>query len=223
MSAGLQMRRTGDEGGGGGAAHRALAPAPAKIALVFFMGVVTVLFLLITVAYMGRAQFGDWQSLAGHPSRPLSDPWRLWINTALLLASSVTLQWASVMARRGLQQRALTALLLGGLFAVGFLGGQLSAWEYLSEAGYFVSVNPAASFFYLITGLHGLHLIGGLIAWGITTVRTRRAVLTPRLRLHVQLVAMYWHFLFVVWLLMFGLMASPPETIEALAALCGLR
>jgi cytochrome c oxidase subunit 3 len=175
------------------------------------------------MAYLTRAQFPDWQSLSGHPSRPLDAPWQLWINTALLLASSVALQWASVCVRRSLPERARTALLLAALFALAFLGGQLSAWESLSSAGYFVSHNPAASFFYLITGLHGLHLIGGLIAFGIAATRAWRGVLTTKIRLHIQMCALYWHFLFVVWLLMFGLLASPPETIEALAALCGLR
>jgi cytochrome c oxidase subunit 3 len=217
------MRRTGDEGGGGGAAGRLTYMPPAKVALAAFLCVVTMLFFLLTLAYIMRAQYPDWQSLAGHTSLPLSDATRLWLNTALLLASSVSLQWASVAAGRGQLERMRTALLLAGLFALAFLLGQLTVWQQLAGSGYFVSANPAASFFYLITGLHGLHLTGGLVAWGITSYRAWRGVVTPRVRLHVSLCAMYWHFLFFVWLLMFGLLASSPETIDALAALCGLR
>lgn len=196
---------------------------PGRIALRFLLGVITSLFFLLTLAYLMRAQFSDWESLAGLPWRPLTNPVSLWINTALLLASSVALQFASFAARNGNRPALRAALSVGGALAVAFIGGQLVVWEQLTAAGYYVSSNPANGFFYLITALHGAHLIGGLIGW---TRATRRAWVDrddARVRVSVQLCTTYWHFLFVLWLAMFGLLSSSPETINALAALCGLR
>ena len=72
--------------------------------------------------------------------------------------------------------------------------------------GYFASSNPANAFFYLITGLHGLHLLGGLVAWGRTMSRLGRGDEIARLGASAELCAIYWHFLLAVWLVLFGLM-----------------
>jgi cytochrome c oxidase subunit 3 len=91
----------------------------------------------------------DWQALAGAPWLPLSSPWRLGVNTALLLAGSAALQWAQWAAWRGDGRGTRIGLMLGGLFAVGFLLGQLWVWQLLTRSGYFLAANPANSFFYL--------------------------------------------------------------------------
>jgi cytochrome c oxidase subunit 3 len=203
---------------GGGAA---LERSPAQVFLAFFLVVVTMLFVLLTIAYLGRSQFGDWRSLAAEPGGPLADASRLWFNTALLAASSIALQWGRVAARRradAVMRRALTA---GGALAVAFIAAQIWLWSDLAARGHAVASNPAASFFYLITALHGAHLAGGLIALAVAVARIVR---TPaRSRAGIEMVATYWHFLLLVWLAMFALLASPPSTIEFLAALCGFR
>lgn len=199
------------------------SPAAAKLGLWLFMGVVSVLFLLLSLAFLSRAQFDDWQALAGAPWLPLSSSGRLWANTVLLLTGSAALQWAQWAGWRGDARGARIGLLLGGLFAVAFLLGQLSLWQLLNRSGYLLAANPANSFFYLLTALHGLHLLGGLVAWGKTTAAAFGGTLTPRLKLHVQLCSRYWHFLLLLWLLLFALLASPPESLARLAALCGLR
>jgi len=199
------------------------SPSAAKLGLWLFMVVVSVLFLLLTLAYLSRAQFEDWQALAGAPWLPLGQPWRLWVNTALLAAGSGALQWAAIAARRGNARGTRLGLSLGGLLAAGFLVGQLWVWQVLAGAGYALAANPANSFFYLLTALHGLHLTGGLVAWARTTAGAWRGVPNPRVQLHVALCSRYWHFLLVLWVLLFTLLASPPENLAALAALCGLR
>lgn len=196
---------------------------PGRIALRFLLAVITSLFLLLTLAYLMRAQFNDWESLAGLPWRPLTNPVGLWVNTALLLASSAALQFASFAARNRNRPALRMLLAVAGFFAVAFLGGQLLVWEQLRDAGYYVASNPANGFFYLITGLHGAHLLGGLIAWTRSLLRACNDPDDARVRVSVQLVTVYWHFLFVLWLAMFALLSSSPETINALAALCGLR
>ena len=72
--------------------------------------------------------------------------------------------------------------------------------------GYFAKTNPANAFFYLITGLHGLHLLGGLVAWGWTSAKVWRGFDIARVRLSVELCTVYWHFLLVVWLVLFALL-----------------
>jgi len=170
----------------------------ATLGLRVFLAVIMVLFSLLVVAYAERMEAADW--------RPLPEPWLLWLNTALLIMSSVALQWARVSADREQIDGVRDGLLAGGVCAFAFLAGQLLAWQLLVAQGYFASTNPAIAFFYLITAMHALHLLGGLVAWGRTTAKVRRGVDVVQLRLSVELCAIYWHFLLLVWLILFGLL-----------------
>jgi len=170
----------------------------ATLGLRVFLAVVTVLFSLLVVAYAERMEVADW--------RPLPEPWLLWLNTAVLILSSVALQWARVSARLGQIDGVRDGLLVGGVCAFAFLAGQLLAWQLLADQGYFAATNPAIAFFYLITALHGLHLLGGLVAWGRTTAKVWRGFEVAQVRLSVELCAVYWHFLLLVWLILFGLL-----------------
>jgi cytochrome c oxidase subunit 3 len=80
------------------------------------------------------------------------------------------------------------------------------AWRQLDAAGYFVASNPANSFFYLLTAIHGLHVLGGLVALARATGKVWRTADPGRVRLSVELCAVYWHFLLVVWLALFALL-----------------
>ena len=179
-----------------GVDHKSLPTA--KFGLRVFLVVATVVFSLIVVTYFERMLVPDW--------RALQIPLVLWPNTALLILSSIALQWARVSADRGRLDGVKSGLLWGGVFAFAFLVGQLLAWRQLIDLGYFVAANPANAFFYLITALHGLHLLGGLVAWARTSAKVRRGVALDRLRLSVELCAIYWHFLLVIWLILFGLL-----------------
>ncbi len=174
-------------------------PLPvATLGLRVFLVVITVLFSLLIIAYADRMSLADW--------RPSPEPWLLWPNTALLILSSAALQWARVGARRGQMDGVRSGLLVAGVSALAFLAGQLLAWQQLADLGYFAAANPANAFFYLITGLHGLHLLGGLVALGRTAGKMRRGFGVVRLHPSVELCAVYWHFLLVVWLVLFGLL-----------------
>lgn len=179
-------------------AGRAFPLPTAKIGLRVFLGVVTVLFSLLVVAYGDRMAAADW--------RPLPEPWLLWLNTAMLILSSVAFQWASVSARRGRRDGVRIDLLAAGGFAFAFLVGQLVVWQQLAALGYFAATNPAVAFFYLITALHALHLLGGMVVWGRTTAKVWRGIEVEQVRMSVELCAVYWHFLLVVWLVLFGLL-----------------
>jgi cytochrome c oxidase subunit 3 len=172
----------------------------AKIGLGVFLAVAGALFTLIISAYSMRMSMADW--------RALPVPKLLWFNTGVLVLSSVALQWAHLAARRNDLEGVIVGLLAGGVSAVVFLVGQLLAWQQLSAAGYFVASNPANSFFYLITAVHGLHLMGGLVALGRTTAKVWRSAEMTQVRLTVELCAIYWHFLLLVWLVLLGLLTG---------------
>ena len=186
-----------------GAIGEVAVPSPsslpaATIGLGVFLAVVSSLFALFISAYLIRMQVADWAEL---PSPKL-----LWFNTGVLILSSVALQYAQVAARRGRIVDVGDGLVAGGLFAFTFLVGQLLAWHQLNAAGYFLSANPANAFFYLLTGVHGLHLLGGLVALGRTADKVWRGFEVNQVRLSVQLCAVYWHFLLALWFVLFTLL-----------------
>jgi cytochrome c oxidase subunit 3 len=173
---------------------------PAKIGLGVFLAVVGSLFALFISAYSMRMNMVDW--------RAVPVPGLLWFNSAVLVVSSVALHWAHVAARRNDMDGVIVGLCAGGASAITFLVGQLLVWQQLSVAGYFLASNPANSFFYMITAAHGLHLMGGLVALGRTTAKVWRGAEMTEVRLSVELCAIYWHFLLVVWLVLLGLLTG---------------
>jgi cytochrome c oxidase subunit III len=176
----------------------ATSQSKAKIGLGVFLAVVGCLFALLISAYSMRMEMGEW--------RPAPAPPLLWLNTGLLIASSGALQWARHAAWRRNMDGVRAGLLTASVFAVAFLAGQLLAWRQLDAAGYYVTANPAAAFFYLITGVHGLHVLGGLVALGRTMDKAWRNFKVDQIRLSVELCATYWHFLLFVWLILFGVL-----------------
>jgi cytochrome c oxidase subunit 3 len=177
-------------------------PLPAaKIGLGVFLAVVGSLFALFTSAYFLRMDMGDWQ--------PLPVPRVLWLNTALLAISSLSLEGARSAAFRDNIPAMRGALLAGAVSALAFLAGQLLAWQELSAEGYYLATNPANSFFYLITGLHGLHILGGLVALGGALARAFLGdTKISRMRLSVELCATYWHFMLFVWLVILAVLSG---------------
>ncbi len=173
---------------------------PAKIGLGVFLAVAGSLFALFISAYSMRMNMVDW--------RALPVPRLLWFNTGVLVLSSAALQWAHVAARRNDMDGVIVGLCAGAASAITFLVGQLLAWQQLSVAGYFLASNPANSFFYMITAVHGLHLMGGLVAVGRTTTKVWRGAEMLQVRLSVELCAIYWHFLLLVWLVLLGLLTG---------------
>jgi cytochrome c oxidase subunit 3 len=170
----------------------------AKVGLGVLLAAIGSLFALFISAYLMRMQLVDW--------RAVPKPTVLWINTGVLMLSSAGLLWARAAADRRDLAGVRTGLLAAAAAALGFLVGQLFAWQQLTAAGYFLASNPASSFFYLITALHGLHLIGGIIALGRVMVRAWRGVEADRLQLSIDLCSMYWDFLLLMWLVLFGLL-----------------
>jgi cytochrome c oxidase subunit 3 len=148
------------------------------------------LFIGFTSAFILRRASADWQ--------PLAPPRILWLNTAFLFLSSATLE----RSRRRLVGWDLAGaqiwLGLTGLLGVLFVAGQWLAWQALAASGVFLASNPHSSFFYVLTGVHVVHLLGGLVWFVAALRRIRRMGYTPG-EDGLRLFATYWHFLAVVW------------------------
>ena len=128
----------------------------------------------------------------------------LWWNTAALVSSSIAIDVARRLLRRG-QRTAFNRLwTLGTLLGTAFLIGQCIAWKQLADRGYYLAGNPASAFFYVITWAHAAHVIGALAAVAYVDYRALRLELGPRRRTIVDVSAVFWHFLDVMWL---GIMA----------------
>ncbi len=173
---------------------------PAKVGLISFIAVVTSLFALFLSAYLMRMKLADWSALA--------EPKLLWLNTGVLVLASIAFQLTRGAAKRGQLLTVKSGLIAGGICTTLFLLGQLAAWQQLNAAGYFMASNPAIAFFYVLTALHGLHLLGGMWVWGRTTTRVLTGADAQSVRLSVELCTVYWHYLLLVWIGLFALLLS---------------
>ena len=210
------------EPGGVAAVHAGPDTAAAsRTAVRFFLAMVGVLFFLFIITFLSRSQYPDFEALAGAPWQPFTDPSRLWFNTALLGLASIAMQWGL----RGTRQDKLNVVVPGlsaaVFFTVMFIVAQLDLWLHLQSMGYYLNSNPANSYFYLLTAIHCLHLIGGLIVLSNVVFRVWYDNDLQSLIAPLQSCTTYWHFLFGVWLVLFALLSSRAETINALAAMCG--
>lgn len=173
---------------------------PQKVALLFFLGVVGVMFGLFVTAYVIRMSLEDW--------RPMPESGLLWLNTGLLFMSSIVLQVLHSRLKAGNSKHLKAGLVVGALFTLGFVYGQVYVWQVMQAGGYYLYNNPANSFFYVLTGIHALHILGGLFVWLRAGIRVMSGQSAESIKLSVELCALYWHFLLLVWLVLFALMTN---------------
>ena len=193
-----------------------------RIGLAFAIVSVYMLFIAITSAYVyrqGTSRFDEQSMTYTSDWKPMVVPQILWLNTFLLLLSSVT----SELARRQIfrepgateewlgmgspaKKASLPWLAISLVLGFGFLSGQFLAWKQLFEQGIYASTNPSSSFFYLLTGTHAVHLFGGIIAflWTVAANLLHRPLLSRQIALDVT--AWYWHAMGILWLYVFTLM-----------------
>lgn len=194
--------------GGDGRALRDSTPQQYRIGMWLALSAILMMFAALSSAYVFRSTRGqqNWQAF--------SVPAMLWVSTALILASSVTFEIARRALRRGadaVYQRWLVASLTLGF---GFLVTQLLAWRGLVGQGIYLATNPHSSFFYLLTGLHALHLVGGIVGLSYLTLRrstgrdaaARTNDATRKERAHVDAIGLYWHFMDGLWVYLFALL-----------------
>ncbi len=173
----------------------ALPLSTGQLGLWAFLATVTMLFAGFTSAILVRRAASDWQ--------PIPLPGLLWLNTALLFSSSLTMERVRALAReerwKGLRMWLLVTALLGVLFLV----GQVGAWRQLVARGVYLPSNPHSSFFYILTGVHGAHLLGGIFALVYLLVRVLPGRLIATRRTSLNLCATYWHFVDGLWIYLF--------------------
>jgi cytochrome c oxidase subunit 3 len=191
-----------------------------RAGLRLLLSVVSVLFFLFIVAFLMRSQYPDWQPLAEQSSHPLFNKTLLWLNTSYLVLASICLQVARVSGHKNWLILAKVGLIMGGLFSCAFVTGQWMLWQHLYQQGFVVNSHPALSFFYILTGLHAVHVTIGILAWVVAVIVVMRN--SPKLAQYVELCAIYWHFLLALWAVLFILLVSKPETYNAIVEFCGL-
>lgn len=192
------------------ASQDSLTSNPAKVGLLLFLGVVASLFLILNSAYLLRMELASGFA----PWVPVDEPGVLWVTTLVLALASVAMQLATGAAARDDVQLTRTYYIAAGVLTLVFLGGQLLAWRQLAAAGDYGAGTPAFAFFILITAIHGLHLLGGLVVLARTSARLWTSVENmtqaslAAARQSVQLTAIYWHFLLIVWIGIFALLST---------------
>ena len=189
-------------GGGGGddGRKRPNRPrSPSRYYTGMAIGIVSVLmfFMALASAFLVRKGGSDWV--------PVHIPTLLWLNTVVLLASSGTLE----LARKRLALSDLSGFkkfwLLTTVLGVIFLVGQVVAWRILAKQGIFLASNPASSFFYIFTGAHGLHLLGGVGALIYVAARKYDAAKVTQ-AVAAEVTSHYWHFMDALWLFLLALL-----------------
>ena len=180
---------------------KTLDSSKAKLGVRTIIVVSTVIFSLFVVSYSDRMLVHDWKSL--------SEPWLLWINTSILILTSFVFHKTKIFFDRNNFEKTKNSLLLVGFLSFAFITGQLLVWQHFINIGQYASTNPANAFFYLFTALHGLHLLGGLFFWGRATTKIfSENFSVSKVKQSIELCAIYWHFLLIVWFILFGLMIA---------------
>jgi cytochrome c oxidase subunit III len=184
--------------------------APKRIGLWIFLAVITSLFgLFLSAYYMRMGTHGGHAMHGAGDWAAVRDPGILWINTAALIIGSIAMQSARAAIARGQLEQTRLRLFAAGLLTAAFLIGQMVAWRQLRLSEVFTPQNPAVAFFYVLTAVHGLHLLGGLFVWTRTLARSLQKDIEPiDLRLSVELTTVYWHYLLLVWLGLFAVLLS---------------
>src|SRR5262245_11235668 len=185
------LPRGGD--GGRGGSESSFPASPKELATWFLLTGIGMLFGGFASAYIVLRGVPTWESV--------HLPSLVWVNTAILLISSVTFEQARRSVKKdnagGLRQW----LTLTGILGVVFVAGQIEVWRKLSAAGMYLASNLHGSFFYVLSGMHAVHILGGLIALSLVIRKAWVGKLTSRSFEPVRLCATYWHFMGGVWLL----------------------
>ena len=216
--------RGGGGDGGGDIPNYGARLRRARLGLICAIATVCMVFIALTSAYIVRQGLPTYDGTSNSYVRDWGQvdlPWVLLaINTAVLLASSISME----LARRSAARQAALApvksipgISLGNeknfpwlgvtiLLGFGFLVGQWMAWSELHNRGFFVNTNPSSSFAFLLTIAHAVHLAGGMIAllWAGSTSLLHKPLESRRIV--VDITAWYWHFMAVLWIYVFALL-----------------
>ncbi|MEP2770668.1 MAG: cytochrome c oxidase subunit 3 [Fulvivirga sp.] len=174
---------------------RPLSMHPKKFALWLFIITVVMVFAALTSAYIVRQAEGNWLVF--------ELPTAMWVTTGIILLSSVTMHWAYLSAKKDELGQVKLAIGITTALGVLFLIGQFYVWGILVDQNVFFVGNPSGSFLYVLSGLHGLHLVSGIIFLIIVLISALRYKVHAKNLNQIQMCATYWHFLDGLWIYLF--------------------
>jgi len=169
-----------------------------QIGVWILLTAILMLFAGLSSAYIVLRGVPAWQNI--------ELPSLLWPNTAILLMSSIAMEISRRAVQRGDIQSMKRWLVVAGVLGLAFLAGQLAAWRQLVNAGVYLPSTLQSSFFYILTGLHGLHLLGGVIALGWLLLRAFNNRLSAANHEPLRLCTLYWHVMDALWIYLFLLL-----------------
>lgn len=172
-----------------------LAMDPKKFILWLFLVTIIMLFASQSSAYLVRRAEGNWLEF--------EMPQIFWYSTVVLLMSSVAMQWAYFSAKKDQFQQLKIAISITFVLGLIFLYMQFQGWKELVAMNVYFVGNPSGSFFYVFTGLHGFHIITGLIVLVFALFSAFKLNVHAKNLRRIQISATYWHFLDILWLYLF--------------------
>lgn len=175
--------------------ERPLSMHPQKFALWLFLVSIVMLFAAFTSAYIVRRGEGNWLDF--------DLPALFTYTSVVIVLSSITMQWAYVSAKKDNLDMLKIALSLTAVLGIAFLVGQWYAWGDLVDKDVYFVGNPSGTFIYVLTGVHGVHLISGVIFLIIVLISSFRYKVHSKSLLRIEMCATYWHFLGALWLYLF--------------------
>jgi cytochrome c oxidase subunit III len=177
-------------------AKKPLSMNPKKFALWLFIVSVCMIFASLTSAYIVRQAEGNWQVFDLPPL--------FWVSSVVILVSSITIHWSYLAAKKDNLEMVKVGMGLTTVLGIAFLVTQVMAWnELVSNNVYFTGGNPSASFVYVLSGMHGLHIVGGVVFLLITLVATFRFQVHSKNLNLIEMCTTFWHFLDALWLYLF--------------------
>lgn len=175
-----------------------LSMHPKKFMLWLFIVSVVMIFAAWTSAYLVRQAEGNWLEF--------EMPSIFWFNSAVLFLSSISMHWAYAAAKRDNLGALKIAITLTFALGMAFLVGQWIGWKELVNINVYFggsTSNPAGSFMYVLTGVHAIHLISGLLVLLFALVSSFRYAIHSKSLVQIEMCATYWHFLDALWLYLF--------------------
>jgi cytochrome c oxidase subunit 3 len=182
----------------------AIEPTKYRIAVWLGLASIAMLFISLTSAYILRqtkslsSESPDWKAL--------QVPSALWVTTALILLSSASFEIARRALKNNLYEKFKTWISITTALGFAFLLGQILGWRQLTSQGIYLRSNPHSSFFYLLTGLHAVHLLGGILILSYVTMAALRLRISAKKRTTVEVTSVYWHFMDGLWIYLFVLL-----------------
>lgn len=190
----------GDDGDESGKRRGPQLPSSRRYATAIVIAIISIVmfFMAMASAYIYlRASSNRWV--------PLHLPWIIWVNTVLLLLSSGAMELARRRLALGEVRQFRKSWSVATTLGILFLIGQLVAWRQFVLAGFYVSTNQASSFFYIFTGLHGVHLLGGICALLYVSFRKFEKAKVSR-SVAAEVASYYWHFMDGLWIFLLALL-----------------